>query len=322
MCLSYFYYPPSSLSSACWNSFNQFFPVSPPILLILLILRVRRSLQFKQSAGACNSSNSCYIGAFYTSSLPFLVPNDQNNTQNQKQFVAIDLEQEYNINDLISIVIYYADDYATHSYQRRGNVGTGLSIYNNNTLLSTKVINRYKSNGTSYGNSPLYDKAQLRFDGSVSAPILSGERNGQDKLSNANSQNKEVWFQNWKTFMGGSTAFRRLMEESVLPMLRRHPLLAHPQDARHRDKYSPVFSLEVLLAIEGNEDDLIHAFKIGKTEYSVMVVTGKSNFVNVRKMTANPFGLCGTDFENFDAAVKHYKNRSIKLELTKIELGL
>ena len=93
-------------------------------------------------------------------------PNDQNNTQNQKQFVAIDLAGEYNINDLISIVIYYAEDGATnYNYQRRGNVGTGLSIYNNNTLLSTKVINRYKSNGTSYGNSPLYDKAQLRFDG-------------------------------------------------------------------------------------------------------------------------------------------------------------
>jgi len=90
---------------------------------------------------------------------------DQNNTQNQKQFVAIDLAQEYNINDLISIVIYYADDNANYAYTRRGNVGTGLSIYNNNTLLSTKVINRYKSNGTSYVNSPLYDKAQLRFDG-------------------------------------------------------------------------------------------------------------------------------------------------------------
>jgi hypothetical protein len=122
--------------------------------------------------------------------------------------------------------------------------------------------------------------AQLRFDGSVSAPILSGERNGQDKLSNANSQNKEVWFQNWKTFMGGSTAFRRLMEESVLPMLRRHPLLAHPQDARHRDKYSPVFSLEVLLAIEGNEDDLIHAFKIGKSEDGVF---SSDSAVNILK---------------------------------------
>ena len=106
-----------------------------------------------------NSLTSSYTSASNSTT-------DKNNTQNQKQFVAIDLEQEYNINDLISIVIYYADNGATdYNYQRRGNVGTGLSIYNNNTLLSTKVINRYESNGTSYGNSPLYDKAQLRFDG-------------------------------------------------------------------------------------------------------------------------------------------------------------
>lgn len=63
-------------------------------------------------------------------------------------------------------------------------------------------------------------------------------------------------------------------------------------------------------------------FKVGKTEYAVLIVTGKHNYINVRKLTANPFGITGKDFENFDAAVGHYKNRSIKLELTKIELGL
>jgi hypothetical protein len=63
-------------------------------------------------------------------------------------------------------------------------------------------------------------------------------------------------------------------------------------------------------------------FTVGKTEYAVMVVSGKHNYINVRKLTANPFGLVGKDFANFDEAVKHYKNTSIKLELTKIELGL
>ena len=103
--------------------------------------------------------------------------------------------------------------------------------------------------------------AQLRFDGKVSAPILSGESKDIKQLSSANSQNTEVWFQNWKTFMGNSQAFRRLMEEGILPMLRRHPLLAYPQDARHRDRYSPIFSLEVLLAIEGSEEQLMKVFR-------------------------------------------------------------
>ena len=102
--------------------------------------------------------------------------------------------------------------------------------------------------------------AQLRFDGKVSAPILSGNNSYTEQLSSANSQNTEVWFQNWKTFMGSNQSFRRLMEGLILPMLRRHPLLAYPQDARHRDKYSPVFSLEVLLAVEGSEEQLTEIF--------------------------------------------------------------
>jgi hypothetical protein len=63
-------------------------------------------------------------------------------------------------------------------------------------------------------------------------------------------------------------------------------------------------------------------FFIKNTEYRVLVVSGKYNYVNVRKVTANPFGLCGKDFKNFDEAAKAYKNPQIKLELLKVELGL
>ena len=68
--------------------------------------------------------------------------------------------------------------------------------------------------------------------------------------------------------MGSSEAFRLLMEESVLPVLRRHPLLAYPQDARHRDKYSTLFSLEVLLAVEGAEHNLRTVYSMsGGTDF-------------------------------------------------------
>ena len=59
-----------------------------------------------------------------------------------------------------------------------------------------------------------------------------------------------------------------------------------------------------------------------KTEYNVLVVTGKFNYVSVRKLTANPFGMLGTDFKNFDEAISHYKNPQMKIELFKIEMGL
>ena len=64
-------------------------------------------------------------------------------------------------------------------------------------------------------------------------------------------------------------------------------------------------------------------FKVKNTKYSVTVATGKINYVSVCKKTANPYGgVIGKDFPNFDAAVAHYKNASIKVELLKIELGL
>lgn len=63
-------------------------------------------------------------------------------------------------------------------------------------------------------------------------------------------------------------------------------------------------------------------FKVGKTEYSVTVATGQIKKVTIRKITANPFGLLGKDFADFNEAISHYKNRSIKLELLKIDLGL
>ena len=63
-------------------------------------------------------------------------------------------------------------------------------------------------------------------------------------------------------------------------------------------------------------------FKIVNTLYSVTVAKGKYNHVTVKKITANPYGLLGKEFENFAAAICHYKNASIKLELLKIELDL
>ena len=112
--------------------------------------------------------------------------------------------------------------------------------------------------------------AQLRFDGIISAPILNSGEISQE-LSSAGSQNTDIWLQNWKTFMGSSSAFRRLMEESVLPMLKKYPLLAFPEDARHRDRYSAVFSLEVLLAVESSETLLREVFDEGQERESVSV---------------------------------------------------
>ena len=64
-----------------------------------------------------------------------------------------------------------------------------------------------------------------------------------------------------------------------------------------------------------------HIVEIGKTKYVVSVVEGNHNYVNVRKVTANPYGLTGKQFDNFEEAIAHYKNPSMKVELLKIQTG-
>jgi hypothetical protein len=120
--------------------------------------------------------------------------------------------------------------------------------------------------------------AQLRFEGAVSAPIFATRQPGESYLlrkfdsnvisaDNANDplpstadHDNDGWFEAWRTFMGSSSAFRRLLEECVLPILSRYALLAFPEDARHRDRYASIFSLEVLLAVEGSETALRNVF--------------------------------------------------------------
>lgn len=56
--------------------------------------------------------------------------------------------------------------------------------------------------------------------------------------------------------------------------------------------------------------------------FAVTVVTGKYNYVSIRKITNNPFGTIGKEFANFTEAAKNYKSAEMKTELLKIELGL
>ena len=47
-------------------------------------------------------------------------------------------------------------------------------------------------------------------------------------------------------------------------------------------------------------------------KWSVMQVSGKHNYINIRKDTNNPFGGPGKDFPNWDAAQAHYKSPLMK----------
>jgi hypothetical protein len=124
--------------------------------------------------------------------------------------------------------------------------------------------------------------AQLRFDGVVaavplpyianheklqknSASVLTGSHHrvmtrSVDNSSSRRSAASQQWFGQWEEHMKNSGSFRHLLQDFVLPILSKHPLLAFPEDARHRDRYGIIFSLEVLLAVEGAEQTLKHVF--------------------------------------------------------------
>jgi hypothetical protein len=55
-------------------------------------------------------------------------------------------------------------------------------------------------------------------------------------------------------------------------------------------------------------------------KYNVLVVKGKHNYVNVKKLYYSR--TMGRDFANFDEATKSYKTPEFKAFLLQIELGL
>jgi hypothetical protein len=56
--------------------------------------------------------------------------------------------------------------------------------------------------------------------------------------------------------------------------------------------------------------------------FSILVASGKFNYVSVSKLTNNPFYSGGKDFETFDAATKAYKSTEMKSFILQVELGL
>ena len=152
------------------------------------------------------------------------------------------------------------------------------SQMNSVAIAATSVPDPYDSPSLSFEEFLVFlcAFAQLRFEGSVSAPMFATQhfaRYDGHQLSDLGVEivpelGSDGWFDTWRKFMGSSGSFRRLLEECVLPILSRYALLAFPEDARHRDKYASVFSLEVLLAVEASEATLRRVFDIERSWFN------------------------------------------------------
>lgn len=74
--------------------------------------------------------------------------------------------------------------------------------------------------------------------------------------------------------------------------------------------------------IENNTTYTTREISVKGNIFAVTIVTGRFNYVSIRKVTNNPFGTIGKEFANFTEAAKNYKSAEMKTELLKLELGL
>ncbi len=63
-----------------------------------------------------------------------------------------------------------------------------------------------------------------------------------------------------------------------------------------------------------------HVMVLGN-EYSIMQVIGNRNYVNIDKVSTNPFRMGGKDFANFTEAAKNYKSADMKTALLMAEIN-
>jgi hypothetical protein len=102
--------------------------------------------------------------------------------------------------------------------------------------------------------------SQLRFEGVVKLPSWS--LSPSKSTTKGSTKKEENWFAMCNTmYMSKSKSFTKLLEECVLPPLKKRLLLASPEDARHRDECSLIFSLETLFSIESVEKTMVALFK-------------------------------------------------------------
>jgi hypothetical protein len=115
---------------------------------------------------------------------------------------------------------------------------------------------RYEGNFVSIPD----DDQSLVSKSSLPTPTASGRPKSRGML-NEQRPSSETWLRRWQDKMTNSSAFQRLLKECVMPVMERQTLLAFPEDARLRDRFSSVFSLQALVAVESIEGPLQSFFE-------------------------------------------------------------
>lgn len=62
-------------------------------------------------------------------------------------------------------------------------------------------------------------------------------------------------------------------------------------------------------------------FSLGKNRWAVSVISGRYNYISVRKMNS-PWKSLGKRFENWKEVMEYYRNEKMRTVLMEIELGI
>ena len=97
--------------------------------------------------------------------------------------------------------------------------------------------------------------SELYYEGKVELPIFV-----KDKIESPNESDGNAWFKSWLPRMKTSSTFLKFIKSCILPQLQGKYFLAFPEDARYRDRYDLLFSIEFLLIIEKYEKTIFDRF--------------------------------------------------------------
>ena len=137
------------------------------------------------------------------------------------------------------------------------------------TEISQTMSMSMSNNTTSSNNAHTPIKTPLVTHVAVTTPTNNTSTNNNTNTPNSNSNNNkiissaELWFQAWQKRMLTSVDFKQLIQ--TIAASRQSRMVAAPQDARNRDRYGLLFSLEILQSIQKIENKLYTMFSNANT---------------------------------------------------------
>lgn len=124
----------------------------------------------------------------------------------------------------------------------------------------------------------------LFYEGKINIPSSAPPLKNIKSIEILQQKEYQEWFEKWQIIMNTSITFKKLITEYVFPILLKNnntsvPLLACPSESRIRDKYISVFTLDIILALQNVEDNLLELINEKNKQLKLLYETNKNLFI-------------------------------------------